>query len=356
VTNRLIAALIAVWLALGVSASAQINFERTNTFVTTGAQAGLTASTVQAQGEGLILTQVVEYSTVANTLDTVTLPGAVAGRHVEIFNNGANTLQIFPFVGDDLGRGVNVASILNAGESVEYTAFDITTWTVDSTRAVLVAEMVDEDNTDPFVVSAANSHQVYHTNGMAAGSLNGWTFDIGGGGTSFSVASIADSPGSSGTQAQITTSLSHTLVAGAIVSISNASAGTNAGLHIVLAPVTATTFEIASANSTTATATLNEAATLTALPGTGGVYSLAWAMSATSATSNETFDFQVYVNTTATGPPTRRKFGTNGDFGAIPGNGVATITAGDKVSFGITNDDTAADITIRNLSLVLVRL
>lgn len=90
--------------------------------------AGITASTTQTQGNGALTSSLNEVSVVANPNDTVTVPAAAAGLTVKIINNGANTLQIFPASGDNLGAGVNTAVTLAAGSNVVYTAYDATNW------------------------------------------------------------------------------------------------------------------------------------------------------------------------------------------------------------------------------------
>lgn len=92
--------------------------------------AGITASTTQTQGQGALTSWLNEVATVANANDTVTLPAAVAGKEVVVCNNGANTLQIFPASGDNLGAGLNTATTLAAGSNVTYVAYDATTWEV----------------------------------------------------------------------------------------------------------------------------------------------------------------------------------------------------------------------------------
>lgn len=89
---------------------------------------GITASTTQTQGQGALTAEVNEVATVANTNDTVTLPSAVAGYRVVVINNGANTLQIFPASGDNLGVGVDTATTLAAGSNVVYQAYNATNW------------------------------------------------------------------------------------------------------------------------------------------------------------------------------------------------------------------------------------
>lgn len=91
--------------------------------------AGIVASTTQTQGQQPLVADINEIATIANVNDTVTLPAAVAGLEIIIINNGANTLQYFPAVGDDIaGAGVDVAVTLGAGLRIRYVAFDSTNW------------------------------------------------------------------------------------------------------------------------------------------------------------------------------------------------------------------------------------
>lgn len=88
----------------------------------------ITASTTQAQGQGALTTDINEVSTCVNVNDTVTLPAALAGRHCLVINNGANTLQVFPASGDDLGAGVNTSTTITSGSRKLFIAYDTTNW------------------------------------------------------------------------------------------------------------------------------------------------------------------------------------------------------------------------------------
>lgn len=90
--------------------------------------ASITASTTQTQGQGALTGDINEISTCANANDTVTLPVALAGRSCLVINNGAQTLQVFPASGDDLGAGVNTATTIVAGSRKWFVAFDSTNW------------------------------------------------------------------------------------------------------------------------------------------------------------------------------------------------------------------------------------
>ncbi len=90
---------------------------------------GITAGTTQTQADGFqLLSSHNEVATVANTNDTVVAPLAAVGRVLTIVNNGANTLQIFPAVDDDMGAGVDTAITLAAGGKLWFRAYDAITW------------------------------------------------------------------------------------------------------------------------------------------------------------------------------------------------------------------------------------
>lgn len=92
-------------------------------------ESGISASTTQSQGQGPITKDVNEVSTVANANDTVTLPNALTyARYCTIINNGANTLQIFPASGDDLGAGVDTSTTLASGSNITFVNYDATHW------------------------------------------------------------------------------------------------------------------------------------------------------------------------------------------------------------------------------------
>lgn len=319
--------------------------------------AGLTASTTQSQGQGALTAQINEISTVANKDDTVTLPSAVTGIEIEIINNGVNTLQIFPASGDDLGLGVNTAEELEANERVRFVAYDTTNWAKESSTEIIHAEIHDEDNTDAFVINdAGGDFHSYHTNGLAAGDLADWAFDTGGAGTSFPIASIADGA-DSGVDIAVTTTGLHGLEVGDIISQTNLADAAYVGIFEVKAIISTTIYEVAAVYTATGTGTMDQAATLEPDAVAAGVYSFAYCISATPVGNNETFDFQLYKEATAiTGSKIRRKFGAANDFGSMSGCGVVAVNSGDKLSLALSNEDSAANLIIRNLTIVLIRL
>lgn len=101
--------------------------------LTTENSAGtITASTTQTQGQQPLTSSLNIITTVANANDTVTLPSVEAGLRCRIINDGANTLQIFPASGDDLGEGADVAEALVAGASRSYMGTSTTDWDSNS--------------------------------------------------------------------------------------------------------------------------------------------------------------------------------------------------------------------------------
>ena len=83
-----------------------------------GCTATITASTTQTQLQQLLVAELNEVSVCANANDVVTLPPAVAGRTITIINNGAETLQIFPYTDDAIGAGAADASTTLAAAGI----------------------------------------------------------------------------------------------------------------------------------------------------------------------------------------------------------------------------------------------
>ncbi len=83
---------------------------------TNSSEIGLTASVTQTQAGGLLLrSSYNEIATVANTADAITAFEVAQAMRLVVVNNGANDLQLFPAVGDDIGAGVDTAITIAAG-------------------------------------------------------------------------------------------------------------------------------------------------------------------------------------------------------------------------------------------------
>ena len=87
------------------------------------ANVGLTADAGSAQGGTPLTSSYNVISTCATAGDSVTLPATFpVGTIVKIKNDGAQSADVFPASGDDLGAGANTATALAAGSSITYIA------------------------------------------------------------------------------------------------------------------------------------------------------------------------------------------------------------------------------------------
>lgn len=96
------------------------------------ANIGLTADVGSSQGDGAITSSFNVYSTVATPGDAATLPDVFlsVGIQIHIKNDGANSMDVFPASGDDLGQGVDTPLAVPAGTSVAFLATIAgSTWT-----------------------------------------------------------------------------------------------------------------------------------------------------------------------------------------------------------------------------------
>jgi len=87
------------------------------------AASALTANPAQLQGNGYSFADVNEFSVVAAPGDATTLATAIPGWAQTIINHGANTMQVFPQFGDDLGFGVNVSTTQAPGVTNRYLCY-----------------------------------------------------------------------------------------------------------------------------------------------------------------------------------------------------------------------------------------
>jgi len=55
---------------------------------------------------------------------------AATGAMQKIVNRGAKNLKIWPFLGDDIGAGVNNGFAIAPGAKISFDAEDATTWSV----------------------------------------------------------------------------------------------------------------------------------------------------------------------------------------------------------------------------------
>ena len=215
-------------------------------------------------------------------------------------------------------------------------------------------EMYDEDNTDAYIINdIGGDFHCYHTNGMTSILMDGWTFDAGGAGTSFPIASIADGA-DSGVDIEVTTTGSHNLGAGDVVSQTNLTDAAYVGVFVIKAIIAVDKYEVAAVYTATGTGTMDQAATLTCDVGSASRYHIQFHASATSAANNDSFDWQLYNGATIiVGSKVRRKFGTGGDFGSFSSGALTNVANGDKISFALANQSGSGHLTIRNCGLAI---
>ncbi len=327
-----------------------------DTFIRHSVTATITASTSQSQGNGALTSEINEIAVVASANDTVTLPEAAAGRKVTIINNGANTLRMYPASGDDLGAGVDVFEELEANEVIDFVAYDVVNWHVESSTETLHAEMFDTENSDAFVINAQTDDHMYHTNGLAAGDLAGWTFDAGDAGTPKAIMAIVDGA-DSGVDIAVSTNPAHALTVGDIISQTNLANAAYVGTFVVKAVISANIYEVAAVFTATGTGTVDHAATLICDVGSEGQYEVNWNISATAASNNDIFVFAIHVEAAhKSNTNIERKFGIAADIGSISGGALINVGAGEHVSFMVRNTVGSGNITLKDFNVRVIRL
>lgn len=87
------------------------------------ANVGLTADIGSAQGDGVITSSYNVYSTVATAGDAATLPAVFdINSLIYIKNDGAESMDVFPALGDNAGAGADTAVAIASGESKTFIA------------------------------------------------------------------------------------------------------------------------------------------------------------------------------------------------------------------------------------------
>ncbi len=121
---------------LGLSAGAQegLRFTELNSGVVQAPAADLTITAFATGGQSSAVALKQSYNRIsvcATTGDSVKLPAVFAiNAIVKIRNDGANSCDVFPASGDDLGSGADTAAALAAGASITYIALAANaTWT-----------------------------------------------------------------------------------------------------------------------------------------------------------------------------------------------------------------------------------
>ena len=306
---------------------------------------GITASTTQTQGQGQLITDINEISVVANNNDTNTMPSIlVPGIKSDVINNGANTLQLFPATGHDLGAGTNIPVLLPPSTNIRAVSYTLTEWAIVPSSNAIFGEMIILDNSTALTI---NSQDKFHAvRLMSAGSLGNFTFHTGSTG---SITNTADNGG-----ILRITSATHGLTTGDVVTITGltTAAQNDVTTITVIDPSTFDCDDIAFVTASE-TGTWNHGSHLVAGNGVSGIYQITVSTSLSSASANKTFEYNVFLNTTIqTKSTTKRRFGS-GDIGNSGSSSMVNITDGDQIWLGIQNQTDTANITLVHLNISL---
>ncbi len=97
-----------------------------------GAQDNLTALAGGGQaGATAITSRLARFTTVASGNDSGILPAAIAGDIIRVANAGANSLDVFPAVGEEInGLGVNNPQFLFGSTGVTFRSYSTGKWEI----------------------------------------------------------------------------------------------------------------------------------------------------------------------------------------------------------------------------------
>lgn len=99
--------------------------------ILSSADIAITADTGSSQGDGPLTHPFNVITTCANAGDAVTLPSALVGAVVIVINVGAQSADVFPASGDEIGTaGLNTAVAVAAKTGKLFIAGSTTTWAV----------------------------------------------------------------------------------------------------------------------------------------------------------------------------------------------------------------------------------
>jgi len=317
-------------------------------------ETGITASTTQTQGNGVLTASINEISTVANDGDTVTLASAVEGFETAIINNGAKELQIFPASGEDLGNGLNASVKLEVNEEMKFFATGSSKYHIEDSTEIFHAEIFDSDNTTEYVIHAANQEHGFHSSGVAAGDLAGWTFNAGSNGTSIAIASIANA---SGGDITVTTGAVHGLTVGDIVSQTGLSDSNYLGFFSVKTVPTTTTYTVTATWGATGTGFVDEPSHIHVQDIAIGTYLIMWTASLSVVGTAITLDFFLHDGTSIiAGSKGRHKIASASNFKMIGGQALRKVVKEDRIFFAFSNTTNSTNVMIRDFSLITVKL
>jgi hypothetical protein len=171
-----------MWMYVGGDLGLHLREASSQVIHTFGAHQNITASVTQTQGSGVLLSSYNEVRTVANPNDTVTLPSPATsgvGRVMVVVNAGANTLQVFPSLGHDLGQGTNNPTTIEPGYAIHFLGLRNSgppTWyplVVDATALALTLDGL----TNVDLTGASDLDLLFRSGGEWIDTAGGLTYD-----------------------------------------------------------------------------------------------------------------------------------------------------------------------------------
>jgi hypothetical protein len=171
-----------MWMYVGGDLGLHLREASSQVIHTFGAHQNITASVTQTQGSGVLLSSYNEVRTVANPNDTVTLPSPATsgvGRVMVVVNAGANTLQVFPSSGHDLGQGTNNPTTIEPGYAIHFLGLRNSgppTWyplVVDATALALTLDGL----TNVDLTGASDLDLLFRSGGEWIDTAGGLTYD-----------------------------------------------------------------------------------------------------------------------------------------------------------------------------------
>ena len=314
---------------------------------------GIIASITQTQAGGTALTASMNFvETVANVNDAVTLPSVSNGASVSIINDGANTLQIFPFLGDDLGNGTNLSTHLETHEEITFWGKDSTTWHIRYTSESFHASMYEQDNTDAFVIHAVNEQHAYHSANMVEGHLGSWTYNAGSAGASITITIIADNSGSASGTILVTTNAVHGITVGDIVCHTALTDSNYVGFFTVLTVPSTTTYTVTATWGATGTGFTDRPAYLAVKDIATGFYNFEWTSTMAIVGSSIKLDFDLHDGTsTIDGSKSGYKFANTSTEKQPGGLGEKIMASGDRIFCTVKNTIDSTNIVVEHLKV-----
>ncbi len=315
----------------------------------------ITASTTQTQAGGTALVSEMNFvETVANENDAVTLTSVSNGVSVSIINDGGNTLQIFPALGDDLGNGINISTHLETHEEITFWGKDTTNWHIRYTSESFHGSMYEQDNSTEFVIHAANEAHAYHSAGMVEGDLGSWTYNAGSAGASITITVIADNSGSASGTILVTTNDAHGITVDDIVCHTGLSDSNYVGFFKVLTVPSTTTYTVTATWGATGTGFVDRPAYLAVKDIATGFYNLEWTSTMNVVGTGIELAYDLHDGTgSIIGSKSGFRFGTSVHRKNPGGLGEKIVSSGDRIFFTTTNETDATNITVKHLKVRL---